>query len=74
MSQANNKMGFDGVVWRPIPKTKRPSNKSPKTTSDTQLYLVREHWEIEIVGLNSMGQFDLQDATIKNPTFWANMN
>jgi len=57
-----------GVVWRPVPKSLRPATNKP-----VSLFLIREEWRIEIVPLNRMGKFDLQNSTIKNPRLWAHI-
>jgi hypothetical protein len=66
----DNSPKTNGIVWRTVPSTLRPKVRYKENDSNS-LFLIREQWRIEVVTLNSMRQFDLENSEIKNPNFWA---
>lgn len=64
----------EDVIWRVVPKSLRPNHDDYVSSGPETLFVVRQDWQIELVGLTESGKLDVQELNIEEPMLFAPLN
>lgn len=59
------------VIWRVVPKSLRPNHDDYVSSGPETLFVVRQDWKIELVGLTESGKLDVQELNVEEPMLFA---
>lgn len=75
MSKFLQSSGPAAGVWYVVPDDLRPTSVASNFTLEPHpLFMVKQGWMIEIVGLDTMGRLKIEDLDLQEPMIFASLD